>query len=419
MKDSGVEWIGEIPKDWKIGKIKSEFQNLDGKRKPVDSEKRNHNSDVLYDYYGASGIIDKIDDYIFDEPLILIGEDGANLVMRNLPLIYIAKGKYWVNNHAHVLKPINNNDLRFMAYQLETIDLVPYITGSTQPKLSQRNLNSIALIIPSIKEQKEIADFLDKRVSQIDNITNQTTLSIEEYKKYKQNLITEAVTKGLNPNVEMKDSGIEWIGEIPINWRYAKLKRLLEIPITDGPHETPELLDKGIPFISAEAIKNNKINFNLKRGYISLEEHERFCKKCKPQLNDIFMIKSGATTGNIAIVETTEVFSIWSPLALFRCNKTILFYEFLFHYMQSYGFRQQVEQFWNYGTQQNIGMGVLGNLFISLPSMEEQKQIADYLDKKCLEIDSLIAQKELLLKELKSYKKSLIYEYVTGKREVN
>jgi type I restriction enzyme S subunit len=131
------------------------------------------------------------------------------------------------------------------------------------------------------------------------------------------------------------------------------------------------------------------------------------------------MIKSGATTGNIAIVETTEEFSIWSPLALIRCDKTVLFYKYLFHYMQSYRFRQQVEQFWNYGTQQNIGMGVIGNLFISLPSIDEQQQIAEYLDEKCSNIDNLITQKQQLLSELENYKKSLIYECVTGKREVN
>ena len=211
-----------------------------------------------------------------------------------------------------------------------------------------------------------------------------------------------------------KDSGIEWIGEIPQNWDRTKLKRLLSIPITDGPHETPELLDDGIPFLSAEAIKNNKLNFDLKRGYISPEEHRRFCRKCKPQLNDIFMIKSGATTGNVAIVETEEDFSIWSPLALIRVNKNILNYKYLFYYLQSYIFQKQVELFWSYGTQQNIGMEVLGNLYIAFTTTpDEQQQIADYLDKKCGEIDKVVETEKAVIERLKEYKQSVITEAVT------
>ena len=211
-----------------------------------------------------------------------------------------------------------------------------------------------------------------------------------------------------------KDSGIEWIGEIPQNWDRTRLKRLLSTPITDGPHETPELLDNGIPFLSAEAVKNNKLNFDLKRGYISHEEHLRFCKKCKPQLNDIFMIKSGATTGNVAIVDTTEEFSIWSPLALIRADESILYFKYLFYYLQSYVFKNQVELFWSYGTQQNIGMEVLGNLYIAFSKMiTEQQHIAEYLDKKCDEIDRVVETEKSVIEKLKDYKQSIITEAVT------
>ena len=211
-----------------------------------------------------------------------------------------------------------------------------------------------------------------------------------------------------------KDSGIEWIGEIPQEWNRTKLKRLLSTPITDGPHETPELLDDGIPFLSAEAVKNNKLNFDLKRGYISPEEHLRFCKKCKPQLNDIFMIKSGATTGNVAIVDTMEEFSIWSPLALIRADENIIYFKYLFYYLQSYVFKNQVELFWSYGTQQNIGMEVLGNLYIAFSKTAiEQQKIADYLDKKCGEIDRVVETEKAVIEKLKEYKQSIITEAVT------
>lgn len=212
---------------------------------------------------------------------------------------------------------------------------------------------------------------------------------------------------------EYKDSGIEWIGEIPNTWDRTKLKRLLATPITDGPHETPEILDEGIPFVSAESIKNLQINFDLKRGYISLENHERFCKKCKPQYGDIFMIKSGATTGNIAKVETHEEFSVWSPLALIRVNADKIYNDYMFQYLQSRVFRLQVELFWSYGTQQNIGMEVLGNLYVAYPAIDEQKRIAEYLKNRTNKIDTLIADKQALITLLKEKRQAIISGAVT------
>lgn len=122
---------------------------------------------------------------------------------------------------------------------------------------------------------------------------------------------------------KMKDSGIEWIGEIPEDWEIVKTLYVLTMPITDGPHTTPELFDEGIPFVSAEAVScgNGQIDFNHIRGYISKEFYDECCKKYIPKMNDIYMIKSGATTGKVALVNTNRVFTIWSPLAVFRCDE--------------------------------------------------------------------------------------------------
>lgn len=210
-----------------------------------------------------------------------------------------------------------------------------------------------------------------------------------------------------------KDSGIEWIGEIPEHWEIVPIKYSLLIPLTDGPHETPELLPDGIPFISAEAIKNDKIDFNKKRGFISIEEHERFSLKYKPQMGDVYMIKSGATTGNLARVQTNEEFNIWSPLAAFRPapNKTTT--DFLFFYMKSSRFFSAIELGWNYGTQQNIGMNVLENLRMVRPTLKEQTAIANYLDRKTTEIDELIADKKRLLELYEEEKTAIINQAVT------
>lgn len=210
-----------------------------------------------------------------------------------------------------------------------------------------------------------------------------------------------------------KDSGIEWIGKIPSHWGVVPIKYSLAIPLTDGPHETPEFISDGIPFISAESIKEDKIDFEKKRGNISLENHQRYSNKYKPKIGDIYMIKSGATTGNLARVETDIEFNIWSPLAAFRPNLEKTTTDFLFFYMKSSRFFSAIELGWNYGTQQNIGMNVLENLKIVRPTLPEQTTIANYLDRKTTEIDELIADKKRLLELYEEEKTAIINQAVT------
>lgn len=210
-----------------------------------------------------------------------------------------------------------------------------------------------------------------------------------------------------------KDSGIKAIGNVPEHWVVTLIKNTLEIPITDGPHITPELHDEGIPFISAESIKNGKIDFEKRRGNISKKDYEFFSKKYIPQRNDIYMVKSGATTGNVAMVETDITFTIWSPLAVFRAKQDKLDAKYLHFYLQSNNFKSLVEINWSYGTQQNIGMGVLSNLSITYPSLPEQTTIASFLDYKTAQIDVLIEKKEQLIEKLKSQRQAIINEAVT------
>lgn len=214
---------------------------------------------------------------------------------------------------------------------------------------------------------------------------------------------------------EMKDSGVEWIGEIPEDWNVGKTLYALSMPITDGPHETPELFDEGIPFISAEAVScgNGHIDFEHIRGFISQEFYEECCKKYIPQINDIYMIKSGATTGKVAKVETQKLFTIWSPLAVFRVEPQRCYYEYLYYFIQSDAYQKQIENKWTYGTQQNIGMRTLEKLMICFPSITQQKLIADYLDSKCSKIDEVIEKQQAIIEKLKEYKISIITEVVT------
>jgi hypothetical protein len=210
-----------------------------------------------------------------------------------------------------------------------------------------------------------------------------------------------------------KDSGIPWLGEIPEHWIIMPIKFSLSMPITDGPHETPEILSDGIPFISAEAVKNDKLDFNKKRGYISEEDNVRFSKKYSPKKGDIYMVKSGATTGNVAKVETDEVFNIWSPLAVMRPDKNRISTEFLFYAIKSDYFNTSVQLKWNMGTQQNIGMGILSNIRVVVPPTDEQTAIAQYLDTKLGEIDALIGKQQTLLEKLAEQRTAVITHAVT------
>ena len=194
MKDSGVAWIGEISHDFSLIKLKHICTILDQYRKPISADKRSQNSTVLYDYYGASGVIDQIDGYTIDDHVMLIGEDGANLRMRNLPLMYEVCGKAWINNHAHILKPTERVNFYYLFYALEGLDINPYITGSAQPKLSQEKLQNIWIPLPSLKEQQEIATYIRSKCAEIDELIAKKDQLVKELESYKKSLIYEVVT---------------------------------------------------------------------------------------------------------------------------------------------------------------------------------------------------------------------------------
>jgi type I restriction enzyme S subunit len=209
-----------------------------------------------------------------------------------------------------------------------------------------------------------------------------------------------------------KDSRVDWIGELPSNWEVYHLKNSVKIKITDGPHETPVFTDDGIPFISAEAIQNGAINFDSKRGYISHETNRLLKLKCHPRKNDIFIVKSGSTTGKIGYVTTNLDFNIWSPLALVRVSSEN-FPRYLFYFLSSSCFQKQIQMYWSFGTQPNIGMKVLENLQVIAPPLLEQTAIANYLDEKTAHIDrkiDLLKQKAARYAELKQ---TFINETVT------
>jgi type I restriction enzyme S subunit len=364
-------------------------------------------------YYESPEIMVQNGDIVF----VKTASIGKVALVRDLPL------KTTINPQILVFKNLNCN-ASYLNYYLQTSMLQGWIlasaNGSTIYTISQVEVGNYPIFLPPLDEQSAIAAYLDAATAKIDAAIDQQQKMIDLLNERKQIIINRAVTKGLNPNAKMKDSGVEWIGEVPEDWEVRKTLFCLSMPITDGPHETPQLYEEGIPFVSAEAVScgNGKIDFDHIRGFISKEFYDECCKKYIPKVHDIYMIKSGATTGKVAIVDTDRVFTIWSPLAVFRCNNEVVFYEYMFYLLQSNPYQLQVQLGWSYGTQQNIGMRTLEKLKVPVPPLTEQKSIAGYIKDKCKPIDEAIdvANKQISL--LQERKQIIINEVVTGKVNV-
>lgn len=428
--DSGVQWIGKIPKDWKLIHFKNKYSN---KKEIAGSRASDYERIALT----LNGVIKRPKDDSeglqpkdFDTYQILEAND---FVFKMIDLQNISTSRVGLSPYTGLVSPAYlrfspkdpSENTRFMHYYLMSLyyNCVFNSLGGdgVRSSLSAKDMGQIMCPYPNVSIQKKIVEFLDKKSSQIDELIAIQEQEIEKLQAYKHSLITEVVTKGLDPNVEMKNSGIQFIGEVPVRWKTPKVLFCLEMPITDGPHTTPVLYDEGVPFVSAEAVSsgNGVIDFSHIRGYISEEFYEECCKKYIPKIDDIYMIKSGATTGKVAIVDTYIKFNIWSPLGVFRCDKDVVIPKYLFYYLQSDNFQKQVQLGWTYGTQQNIGMRTLEKLVVAIPELDEQTEITNFLDSKCKQIDNLVSIKKHKIDSLNDYRRSLIYEYVTGKKEVS
>lgn len=426
MKDSGVLWIGNIPVDWNVSIVLSEFEEVKNINKGMVEKNLlslSYGNIVRKEINSNNGLLpDSFETYnIIPQNSIVLRLTDLQNDKRSLRSAICNEQGIITSAYTTIrLKSDIENHPQYMNYLFRCYDDCKVFYGlgnGVRQSINYSELKRVAILKPSYNCQMQIARYLDTKCTQIDTIIAKEQSVIEKLQEYKRAIITEVITKGLYPATNMKYSGFEWLRDIPVTWNVRSLKRVLITPITDGPHETPTLYDEGVPFVSAESVKGGIINLDYKRGYISMEDHERFQRKVSPKKGDIFIVKSGATTGNIGLVITDQIFDIWSPLALVRGDSSTVEQEYLYYQLLSNIFRVQVEQGWSYGTQQNIGMKALGNIKVIVPPLEEQRTIVKYLHKKCANIDSTILKKQSIIEKLNEYKKSLIYEVVTGKKE--
>ena len=422
-KNSGIDWLGNIPEHWEVKRVKDVFKNLDYLREPIAADMREQNNPI-YDYYGASGVIDKIDHYNVDDTVLLVSEDGANLLSRNLPLVYKANGKIWVNNHAHILKPINAN-YDFMFYALENLDYGVYITGSAQPKLSQDNLNRQWVQFPPYPEQTAIAAYLDEKTAAIDRRIELLRNKIDNYKQLRRSLISQVVTRGLNPDVKLKNSGIKWLGDVPEHWEVKRVKDVVssnQDAIKMGPFGsslTDRVTYDGKYKIYGQWNVVGK-DFSAGKNYVDEQGY-------KDLIN--FQVKSGeilismmGTIGKCATIPDNIQSGIMdSHIIKISLNKQIInnrFYEYVYDKDNSNIVKQQLDKIKRGSIMDGLNSSIVKNLLIPIPPLTEQTAIAAYLDDKTAQIDAIVEKCEMQIEKLSELRRSLIAEAVTGQIKV-
>lgn len=305
-----------------------------------------------------------------------------------------------------------SSDFLYYVMQAQQEHLQMQASGAIQQYLSQSEFRSLRFMAPSIEEQLGIAVFLDRETARTDTLIAEQQHLVEMLRERRLALVESALSGGTGEHPRFP-----WLGDVRADWQVLPLKYAVAVPITDGPHETPTFVDEGIPFLSAEGVSRGIVNFSRVRGYITQADHDRFSRKYKPRRGDIFLVKSGATTGTVAIVESDLDFNIWSPLAAIRPSDRAV-PRFLFWFLSSPAFKRSIELHWSFGTQQNIGMGVLGGLPVLLPPVEEQRRIAAFLDEKTAKIDQLIAETQRFVQISRERRAALIAAAVTGQIDV-
>lgn len=419
MKDSGIEWIGEIPEEWQIGRIGQLY-----------TERREKVSDTEYQPLSVTmkGVLPQLStaaktDAHDDRKLVRVGDFAINSRSDRRGSCGISPYEGSVSLINTILMPRNEMHPVYYNWLFHSTmfsdEFYKWGHGIVNDlwTTNWQDMKRIAVPMPPLEEQSRIADYLNAECARIDAVIEQTRASIEEYKKLKQSVITQAVTKGIRPGRKMKDSGSKWIEEVPAEWEVI-ISRFVLDQIGDVDHYMPESVDAGIPYIMTGDLKKLLSEVDLDScKKITREDYETLCKKIKLSIGDIIFARY-ATIGTVCYVDTEIACVVSYSCVTIKPMKDKLFGKYLYYYLQASTFLEDVSQYVNSNTQGNVGIEALYKVKIPIPSIQEQSEISDYLDNKVVELEILIKKKELLLSELNNYKKSLIFEYVTGKRTV-
>jgi type I restriction enzyme S subunit len=422
MKASGIEWIGEIPEGWEVSKLKYLGSYVNGypfkpddwgdKGKPIiriqdltgsNDSPNYYDGDIDAKYHIKNGDIlvswaATLDAFIWNKGDGLLNQHIFKAIPQEEKIT--SYFFFWMIKEA--MQNMNNDNKHGIFMQHVTLDV----------------FNNFSVPLPPLSEQRRIATYLFQKISEADIMLDDTLSSITGYKKLKQAVITQAVTKGVRGEREMKDSGIDYIGQIPSEWFFGKLRNVGDTQ--NGISKSSEFFGKGFPFVSYSDVYKNYSLSSTVSGLVDSTPEEQ--KRYSVKKGDIFFTRTSETIEEVGFSCVCEKDIPNATFAGFlirvRPFSDKLYTPYAKYYFRSSHLRFYLVKEMNLVTRASLGQSLLKSMPVLFPPLEEQKEIADYLDVKCAEIDGLIAKKEQLAKELESYKKSLIYEVVTGKREV-
>ena len=422
-KDSGVKWIGEIPEHWEISCLRRILKK-----------------------YSVKGYADKQLLSVTREKGVILrgakGDDGNNnIIPEDLSgYKHVKKGQFVINkmkswqgsygvscyegivSPAYFVYDLNFEDKRFFSWAIRSKNYVPFFMQYSkgirvdQWDLTPENVKCIPFFIPPKSEQTAIANYLDSVTSKIDEAISQQQKMIDLLNERKQIIIQNAVTKGLDPNAKMKDSGVEWIGEIPEHWEVIKLKYIFR-RIADGTHFSPETIEEGMPYITATNVRGKGIDFNETKKIRQKDYEALVAAGCKPQLNDILLVKDGATTGRVGLmIDDTDCVTLSSVAMLSPQKKYSHLY--LMYMMMSDFMQKQIILSMAGSAMPRITLIKLSNFIGIVPPMDEQESIVTYMEKASMPIDSAIKSAEKQIFLLQERKQIIINDVVTGKVKV-
>ena len=442
MKPSGIDWIGEIPCSWNIKRIKylAQLKGRIGWQGLTSDEYTDAGPFLITGVdFSDGGINWESCVHITEERWaeapeihikngdLLITKDGT---VGKVAIVENLQGKASLNSGVLLIKTSDEYSKKFLYWALLSEEFWTWFRlknagNSTIIHLYQNDFAEFSYTFPGITEQNAIADFLDKECAQIDSIVADLEKQIALLQQYKKSLITETVTKGLDKSVPMKDSGVEWIGEIPVGWELSRIKYLTDnhhpYPIGDGDHgmiKADDYLTEGIPYIRVLNLTWGS-GLNLENLVFISKEMNSLIKNSELKPNDIVIAKTGATIGKTAIVPdslpVSNTTSHVGKITLANVHDAKYFY----YVMTSSIVQKQIQDISAMqSTRPELGIEGLKNLILTVPPFDIQQHIARFLDDHCAKIDRVLHEKGKQLSVIKQHKKSLIYEYVTGKKRV-
>lgn len=425
MKDSGIEWIGQIPKGWELRRAKTLFTQRNSKGNGIE---------VLLSPTQKYGVVPQSQ----LEGVVQVKEDTDLQMFKT-----VHKGDFVISLRSfqggfeyslyegvcspayQVFYPTSPICDTYYRYLFKSQSFISKMNNLTVGIREGKNIQYVdfansQIPVPPLAEQERIVTFLDAQCAEIDTVLEKIRASIEEYKKLKQAVITQAVTKGIRGDRPMKDSGIEWIGDIPESWEVSSVRYIGQLQ--NGISKGGEFFGKGFPFVSyGDVYKNYELPYSVS-GLIDTTEDERATYSV--EYGDIFFTRTSETIEEVGFscvckrsIPNATFAGFIIRLRPFCADEKILT-DYAKYYFRGEHIRAYLVKEMNLVTRASLGQTLLKGMSVIVPPKSAQKEIAEYLDDKCADIDALVAKKQQYLTEIENYKKSLIYEYVTGKKEV-